>query len=121
MGGVKDQTISLFKSKDYKPTRTCQNCVLRWKKTNQIKNTKAIWRQHNQKHEKSFSTKKNKAIKDSDIKTLFEQQEKDYYKLLKDSVIFGIIIILNMKAVAIETKTYQWQNTLTKLNPTWEI
>ena len=36
--------------------------------------------------------------------SLFEQQEEDYYKPVK-VWIFGIIIILKMKQVMIETKT----------------
>ena len=40
------------------------------------------------------------------IKTLFKQQEENYCKLVV-SVIFRIMIMLNMKVVAIEIKAYQ--------------
>ena len=52
--------------------------------------------------------KENEAIKDKiirDIKSLFEQQEEHYYKPVR-VLIFGIIIILKMKEVVIEIKTY---------------
>ena len=46
-------------------------------------------------------TVKNNIIRD--IKTLFVQQNKDYYKPLK----LGYFIILNMKVMVIEIKPYQ--------------
>ena len=44
-----------------------------------------------------------------DIRTLFEQEE-DYYEPKR--VIFGIIIILNMKAMVIKIGTYHLMNIL---------
>ena len=43
------------------------------------------------------------------IKTIFEQQEEDYYKPVRVDH-FWIITISNVKVVVIEIKTYQWKN-----------
>ena len=41
-----------------------------------------------------------------DIKTIFEKQEKDYYKPKRVSNFWNKIIILNMKVMVIKTENY---------------
>ena len=62
----------------------CQSCVRRWKQTKQMKNTNQSEDNIIINIRNLFKLKKeNKATKDRtirDIKTLFEQQEEDFYK-----------------------------------------
>ena len=53
-----------------------------------------------------------------DIKTIFEKQEKDYYKPKSVSNFWNKIIILNMKVMVIKTENYHQTNALRKLNLT---
>ena len=53
-----------------------------------------------------------------DIKTIFEKQEKDYYKPKRVSNFWNKIIILNMKVMVIKTENYHQTNVLRKLNLT---
>ena len=79
MGGVKEQTMSLFKTKYYSKSERVKTVYGGGKKKSKetiIKNIR-----------NPFKLKKeNEAIKDRivrEIKTLFEQEEKDYYKPIR--------------------------------------
>ena len=78
------------------------------------------------KRKKERNQKKKKEINDRliedgiirDIKTIFEKQEKDYYKPKRVSNFWNKIIILNMKVMVIKTENYHQTNALRKLNLT---
>ena len=79
MGGVKDQIINLFKTKDYRKPKRVKTVYGDGKKQSEENIIKSI--------RNLFKIKKeNEEIKDriiKDIKTLFEQEEKDYYKPIR--------------------------------------
>ena len=62
----------------------------------------------------------NKAIKDRitrDIRTHFWIRKK-FITILLEYAIFGTRILMAIKVTIVKIKTYQWKNTLMKLNPT---
>ena len=64
--------------------------------------------------------KENEAIKDRiirDIRNLFKHEEEDCYEPVRE-VIFGVTVILKMKAVVIEIRNYHLKNIFTKLDHT---
>ena len=76
MGGVNDQIMNLFKSKDYskrKRVKTVNEGGNEQSEENIIKSIRNFFK----------IKKENEAIKDGiirDIRTVFEQEEKDYYE-----------------------------------------
>ena len=85
MKGVKDQLMSLFKTKNYSEPKHVKIVYGRWKKPNQLKMLKQSAGDNVIKNLRNhFKLKKeNEPIKERiirDIKTPFEQQEDDYYK-----------------------------------------
>ena len=62
--------------------------------------------------------KENKAIKGiilRDMRNIFENEEENYYKLVRVSFL-GLIFILNTKVTVIEIKHYQLKNISIKLD-----
>ena len=87
---------------------------------------KDIWTlfetEEEKKKEKSQRKKEinNRLIKDKLIKDImmFLNNQKKIIISLKEKVIFGTIILLNMKVMVIKIETYHQTNILTKLNLT---
>ena len=80
MGGVKDQIMNLFKTKDYSKPERVKTVYGGGKKQSEEEIIKSI------KNRFKLKKKENKAIKDRiirDIRTLFEQEKKYYYKPIR--------------------------------------
>ena len=79
MGGIKDQIMSLFKTKGYskpKPVKTVYGGGKKQSEVNIIKSIRNLL-----KLKKETETIKDKIIRDT--RTLFEQKEEDYYKPMR--------------------------------------
>ena len=88
MKGVKDQLMSLFKTKNYSKPKHVKIVYGRGKKPNQLKMLKQSAIDNVIKNLRNHFKlrKENEPIKERiirDIKTLFEQQEDDYYKPIR--------------------------------------
>ena len=87
MGGVKDHVMSLFKTKDYIKPKCFKTAYRSGKKSQKLKIEKQFEDNIIKNVRNFFKLKKENTIpKDRiirDIKTLLEQQEEDYYKLVR--------------------------------------
>ena len=100
--------MSLFKTKVYSKPELVKTLYAGGKKQSKENIIKSIRNLKNYKNYKNYK-KVNEAIQDSiirDIRTLLEQEKKGYHKPIRVRN-FWNNNILNMKAVAIEIKTYQ--------------
>ena len=80
MGGVKDQIMNLFKTKDYSKPERVKTVYGGGKKQSEEEIIKSI------KNRFKLKKKENKAIKDRiirDIRILFEQEKKYYYEPIR--------------------------------------
>ena len=95
--------MNLFKTKDYsnpEPIKTVYGGGKKQSEVNVIKSIRYLFK----------LKKENEAIKDRvirDIRALFEQEEKDYYKPIREGNFWNNNYIEYMKVVVIETKIYQ--------------